>query len=771
MKRKIALFVSALALGLCSCGTSTSYVTGPQGEQGIQGEKGNDGSDGLSLLVGEGNPDNSLGKDGDSYIDTLTFDYYSKKDGSWIKLGNIKCSDGIDGEKGDTGETGAQGEKGTDGSDGLSILSGKGIPDNSLGKDGDSYIDTSTFDYYSKNDGVWTKIGNIKGSDGSDGEKGEQGIQGEQGEDGKDGTDGKSAYDIYVENYPNYPGTEKDWIRDLALGKLAVTVHFETNVGSEVEDITYCRGEEVKISQVTSKDDYAFTGWYSDIETTKLASSEFIALEDITLYAGFHPNSVSITYMVNDAIYSVDTFDYGTTIDNLIDAPERLGYVFNDWKAENEDFDVQKALTNDVVLVGDYSIDQLELPYIEINTEEKAEIASKDTYVNATISIGGTENNQYDLSNLAGKVKGRGNSTWGQPKKPYKIKFDKKQSLFGSSYKAKSWVLLANYFDKSLSRNALAYELSSRMNSISFSPARQYVDVYLNGVYVGVYLLTDQIETGSGRVDIDESEATDGNTGYLMELDQPSRIEADGAVLNESYFQSNGFSFAFKTPDIEDEYFINNHETCISYIKTYMDNCFTAMQGTNWETITNLMDVESFAETYLIQELFANNDCGYSSFYLVKDKDGKLEAGPVWDFDIGAGNINYNMGSSTGCSPDARLWANTANIFYMYLLRHSEFKQLVTQKIYSYNQTFVDVISLADSTNADGYYQMYQNALNRNFAKWNIMGKYVWPEPNDVVALSTVPDQMDYLYNWLTKRFAYMKTQYPQATENQETQE
>lgn len=727
IKASLLALSVALALPLASCGNNdSSVISGEKGEKGDKGDNGTNGKDGVdgkdgingkdgsSVLTGNGIPSNELGNVNDSYINLDTFDYYVKEESGWSLKGNIKGSNGVDG---------------TNGKDGVD------------GKDG------------------------INGTNGIDGANGKDGTNGTDGKDGIDGENGKSAYEIYKENYPSYPGTEKDWIKDLALGKLSVTVHFETNGGTEVEDYTFCKGEEVKISQVTSKDDYAFTGWYLDEETTTLSETEFVALENITLYAGFHPNSVSVTYIVNDTIYLTETYDYATSIKELKEAPTRLGYTFNNWKANNEDFDINKALTSDVILTGDYSIEQLELPYIEINTENKAAIISKEEYVNATISIGGTEDNKYDFSSLSGKVKGRGNSTWGQPKKPYKIKFDKKQSLFGSTYKAKSWVLLANYFDKSLSRNAIAYELASRMNSLSFSPERKYVDVYLNGTYVGVYLLTDQIETGDGRVDICEDEAEDGNTGYLMELDQPSRIEADGAVLDESYFKSNGYSFAFKTPDIEEEFFVNNHSTYINYIRNYMDSCFTAMNGSGYEEITNLIDVESFAETYLVQELFANNDCGYSSFYIVKDKDGKLEAGPVWDFDIGAGNINYNMGNSESCPADKSLWASNANIFFKLLLKHNEFKELVTSKIYSYEETFNEVISLADSTSENGYYTMYKNALNRNFDQWKIMGTYVWPEPNNVVSLSTVSEQMDFLYNWLTTRYAYMKTQYPQNVE------
>ena len=637
-------------------------------------------------------------------------------------------------------ETGPQGEKGEDGapglngSDGSSVLTGKGAPSPELGNDGDSYIDTDSFDSYVKSDGAWEKTGNIKGES------------------------GKSAYDLYVENYPGYTWGEKQWVSDLALGKLSVKVNFVENGGSEAEDKVYCKGEEVKIIETPSKENYSFTGWYLDEGTSVLAETSFIAKESLTLYAGYRRSSYSVTYYVDGTIYKVDTVDCGKGLEAYAAAPDKIGYRFDEWVSSDPSYELGSVLSSDLVLTASYEIDQLELPYIEISTENGAPIVSKEDYVNASISVKGTSNGEYDLTSLEGKIKGRGNSTWGQPKKPFKIKFDKKQSLFGSSYKAKSWVLLANYFDKSLSRNALAFEMSSRMSHIGFSSARQYVDVYLNGEYQGVYLLADQIETGNGRVDISEDEAMDGNTGYLLELD----ARREGTV-NVDYFESNNWAFALKTPDPEDESYLNNREAYINYISDYMDQCFTAMTGNDWDAITSLMDVESFAETYLIQEIYANCDVGYSSFFLVKDKDGKLKAGPVWDFDIGAGNCNYNMGNSETCPSSSSLWGTT-NTFYFNLLHHSEFKEMVTEYLYSYETMMNEVIDLADSNSDSGIYSLYKNALNRNFTKWGIMGQYVWPEPNDVVALTAVKDQLDFLHDWLSARLAYMKTQYPQSS-------
>ncbi len=186
----LATLSTACLLSLASC----QGAQGPKGDQGTpgingingtDGKNGTDGQDGKSVLSGKGVPASSLGSDGDSYIDTETFDFYVKASGVWAKEGNIK---GASGDKGDAGDSGSKGE------DGTSVRTGKGEPSESLGNDGDSYIDLSNFDFYVKEDGKWSKEGNIKGEKGEKGDKGENGSNGSSGKPGNDGTPGKTAW-------------------------------------------------------------------------------------------------------------------------------------------------------------------------------------------------------------------------------------------------------------------------------------------------------------------------------------------------------------------------------------------------------------------------------------------------------------------------------------------------------------------------------------------------------------------------------------------------
>lgn len=143
------------------------------------------GADGASLLTGSSDPTSDLGKNGDTYINTTSWDVFIKSGGSWSKIGNIMGQPGQDGKDGTDGQDGQDGKDGSDGQpgkDGTSVLTGNGEPSSGIGNDGDSYIDLSTWNYYVKEDNQWILKGNIKGSDG------------QNGTNGTNGADGKTPY-------------------------------------------------------------------------------------------------------------------------------------------------------------------------------------------------------------------------------------------------------------------------------------------------------------------------------------------------------------------------------------------------------------------------------------------------------------------------------------------------------------------------------------------------------------------------------------------------
>lgn len=271
------------------------------------------------------------------------------------------------------------------------------------------------------------------------------------------------------------------------------------------------------------------------------------------------------------------------------------------------------------------------VPVVEIDVENAGTIDSKDNYVNVTVSINeGTEN----VLIASGRVKGRGNATWNYPKKPYKIKFDQKQSVLGFPAN-KDWVLLADYCDKSLMRTAYMCELAQLVDA-PYPIRYRHVQLYINGRYNGLYVLTDQVEKKGNRVDIEDD-------GYLFENDNYFYQEP----LN---FQTSkrGYWYTFKYPDPEDGEIAKNDEN-YTYIVNFMNEFEKVLYGKDFKDPENgyrkYIDVRSFAKWFLVEELTANLEP--NMYYVLPSKGAKLQIGPVWDAEWSLG-LAYRESETAG---------------------------------------------------------------------------------------------------------------------------
>lgn len=243
-------------------------------------------------------------------------------------------------------------------------------------------------------------------------------------------------------------------------------------------------------------------------------------------------------------------------------------------------------------------------------------------------------------------IRGRGNSTWHDDKKPYKFKLKKGADLLGMG-KNKHWILLANSFDDSLLRNRLVNYMGAELG-LAFTPQGMPVDVVVNGNYHGSYFLCEQVRVGSSRVDIDEltsADNTESNVtgGYLLAM-RPDESEPEGNVLfttREERFA--GVNPEFATSDPEDAVGTEEQKAYITqYLQDTEDAIFRLGEddanGTSW---TEYMDGESAAKYWWVQEFTTNIDAfSTPSTYLYKQRDGKLYWGPLWDFDQSLGFTN-----------------------------------------------------------------------------------------------------------------------------------
>jgi spore coat protein CotH len=267
------------------------------------------------------------------------------------------------------------------------------------------------------------------------------------------------------------------------------------------------------------------------------------------------------------------------------------------------------------------------LPIIKISTKNKQAITSKETYVPMDIQIIDPVNsgNNLELTSSDDEdedeevqgIRGRGNTTWGHPKKPYRLKFGKKQSLFGLK-KAKSWVLLANHQDPTLLMNTIAFELGQRFG-LSFTNHYIHVELVLNGVYEGSYVLTEQVQVGEGRVNIAAKK------GFLVEL--------DAYYDEEPKFKTDLYTLPvmIKSPEDLDD------PAGYDFVKMAINGLEAAMKEDTFPEsgYRDLIDMGTFADFLLINEIVGNLELGHpKSTYMYKDKDdAKISMGPLWDFD------------------------------------------------------------------------------------------------------------------------------------------
>ena len=362
------------------------------------------------------------------------------------------------------------------------------------------------------------------------------------------------------------------------------------------------------------------------------------------------------------------------------------------------------------------------LSYIE-QSKNNRDKGAKITVVNEKGEV------EYsDGADTSSEIKGRGNATFGYYKKPYQIKLSAKTAILGMD-KAKTYILLANYTDQSALHNALAFRLGEALG-VPYNIEYNFVNLYIDGEYRGLYMISEKVQIDSARVDIaDLEKATekanpdteldglpttkvtnnyltqttivteyqyvnvpkspeDITGGYLVELDN------NYGKSEPCYFKTqNGNVYVVKSP----EYASRAEVEYIARLFADMEEAIYSETGYNsaGKHYSEYMDVESFAAVYTVQELMKNWDAYTSSMFFFKDadKDGvqsKIYMGPLWDLDNTLGNINFNydFGQDT-----AYLWAqngqfnNYVRTFAKSLMKHADFRE-VNAKVYetAYNE-------------------------------------------------------------------------------------
>ena len=382
--------------------------------------------------------------------------------------------------------------------------------------------------------------------------------------------------------------------------------------------------------------------------------------------------------------------------------------------------------------------------------------------------------NEYD--GHAG-IEIRGSSSQSFPKKNYGIEtWDAQGNDIDTTFlnfpSEEDWALHGPYSDKSLLNNVLAMKLANDLGR--YSPRTRLVELVINGDYRGVYVIMERIKRDKNRVDIaklnpDEVSGDDLSGGYIFRIDR-SDSEQDRWISNYRAFGSDEpIRFIYDTPD-PDDIVVQQQQYLQQYVLDFENAMASPQQiNTKGRHYSNYIDVQSFVDNFILNELSKDVDAYRLSTFFHKDKDskgGKIKAGPYWDFNLAFGNGDYCGGDDTTgweyyqCIGSSPFWWDVwfrDEIFTTALqCRWNDLRStvLTTSRI---NQ-FLDSTSLAMS-----------DAVQRNFQRWPVMGTYVWPNSPFYASAQSHGQVMIEMKNWISQRITWLDNNLPGEARECET--
>lgn len=364
----------------------------------------------------------------------------------------------------------------------------------------------------------------------------------------------------------------------------------------------------------------------------------------------------------------------------------------------------------------------------------------------------------------------RGQSSSGFPKKQYAWETwnneneDRDVSILGMPSES-DWILYAPYSDKALMRNAIVYETAREAQGNFGGVRTRYVEVFFNrnrgsvsmNDYRGVYVLMEKIKRDKERVDVERLGAltTDRDKisgGYIFKKDKGP--------------YSSPWTTAIERVPLDMHYPEKPNPAQFDYLRNYVNDMEAALHSGEFSDPNTgyqaYLDRTSFIDAHLFTEAFKDIDGYRISTYYSKSRDGRIRALPVWDFNLGLGNANYLEGQNpTGWyyplinSPDY--------YWYQRLFQDQEFELAYWDRFWEFRRDLLsteNMMSMIDrhDSELDGQ-NGTPNAVSRNFAEWNILGRYVWPNADGYQARTTHQAEVDWMKNWLTQRLDWMETQ------------
>ena len=385
------------------------------------------------------------------------------------------------------------------------------------------------------------------------------------------------------------------------------------------------------------------------------------------------------------------------------------------------------------------------LPIFEIILNTQDQITSKDEYTTATFIIHTINNNTYSSETIQTEIKGRGNSTWNWPKKPFRLKLASSKKLLGMP-SSRHWALLANFADKTLLRNKLASSVSKYFG-LKYSPRSEMVELVMNGWHWGTYEVIEVPKIATDMVDITSIKTTNNvvSGGVIFELD-----ERRGEQYNFQTSIANQV-FTVKDPDDLNTPVPEIAQARLDYCINILQTAENALYSDNFKDVTTgyqkYFNTQSVIDWYLTEELFKNIDLSRYSVYMYIDtkNNNKITFGPTWDFDLSSGLLEDYSGIR-----------GTENAWISRFYEDENFRKLIKDRWTSKRNDLLYFINNRLNTDSRNIFVGQQ----KNFNFWNNFYDVITSEYPSFHQESNFENDIFYLKSWLRNRIAFLDAQF-----------
>lgn len=426
-------------------------------------------------------------------------------------------------------------------------------------------------------------------------------------------------------------------------------------------------------------------------------------------------------------------------------------------------------------LIGQVNLTKSNLPIILIDTDNQKIVDEPKIIADMKVIYNGAgkDNNITDTKyHFDGKIgiEYRGSTSQSFPKKPYGFET---RTADGEELEVKlldmpkeaDWTFNATYNDKTLMRDGLTYILAGSF--MEYAPRVRYTELMINGEYQGIYLLIEKIKRGKNRVNIPKIKDTDNEGdeltgGYIIKIDKETGSNS-GEGWNSTYrpfpgaWQKTFFQYEYpKAKNItqpQKEYISSHVALAESVLKS--DDFADTLSG-----YRQYFDTQSLMDYIIVNELTKNPDAYRLSTFFYKDRDsdgGKIKFGPVWDYNLALGNVNY----CTNGNPEVLVITDFNEVcpgdgwvIHFWWERFLEDKAFYDAlKIRWKNLRQKELSDAVIYNTIDSIATLIHDAKDRNFDRWPVLGSYIWP--NYFVG-NTYQEEVDFLKYWLEKRLAWL---------------